>query len=109
MIETVVAPLDADEAFDLLWSFLQLAPSIRARTDDSNRQKPAKAKLAPAGKSRDLLRIEQELSDALTARVEVRVKKRIKRHGRTEEMGEITIQFGSLDELNGLIDRLRAA
>lgn len=36
MVETGVAPLDADEAFDLLWSFLQLAPSIHARTDDSN-------------------------------------------------------------------------
>ena len=25
-----------------------------------------------------------------------------------EEMGELSIQFGSLDELNGLIERLRA-
>jgi ParB family chromosome partitioning protein len=25
-----------------------------------------------------------------------------------EEMGELSIQFGSLDELNGLIDKLRA-
>lgn len=58
-------------------------------------------------KSRDLRRVEEELSDLLTAEVEVRVKKRVKRHGRTEEMGELAIQFGSLDELNGLIDRLR--
>ncbi len=36
MIETTVAPHDADEAFELLWSFLQLAPSIQERTDDSN-------------------------------------------------------------------------
>lgn len=36
MIETGVATQDADEAFDLAWSFLQLAPSIHARTDDSN-------------------------------------------------------------------------
>jgi len=59
-------------------------------------------------KSRDMRRIEEELSDLLTAEVEVRVKKRVKRHGRVEEMGELSIQFGSLDELNGLIDRLRA-
>jgi ParB family chromosome partitioning protein len=59
-------------------------------------------------KSRDLRRIEEELSDLLTAQVEVRVKKRVKRHGRIEEMGEVSIQFGSLDELNGVIDRLRA-
>ena len=58
-------------------------------------------------KSRDLKRVEEELSDLLTAEVEVRVKKRVKRHGRVEEMGEVSIQFGSLDELNGLIDRLR--
>jgi len=64
-------------------------------------QKPKKEK------SRDLKRVEEELSDLLTAQVEVRVKKRVKRHGRIEEMGELAIQFGSLDELNGLIEKLR--
>ena len=64
-------------------------------------QKPTKEK------SRDIKRVEEELSDLLTAEVEVRVKKRVKRHGRVEEMGELSIQFGSLDELNGLIDKLR--
>jgi ParB family chromosome partitioning protein len=59
-------------------------------------------------KSRDLKRVEEELSDLLMAEVEVRVKKRVKRGGRTEEMGELAIQFGSLDALNGLIERLRA-
>jgi ParB family chromosome partitioning protein len=58
-------------------------------------------------KSRDLRRVEEELSDLLTAEVDVRVKKRAKRNGRIEEMGEVAIQFGSLEELNGLIDRLR--
>ena len=57
-------------------------------------------------KSRDMKRVEEELSDLLTAQVEVRVKKRVKRAGRMEEMGELSIQFGSIDELNGLIDRL---
>jgi ParB family chromosome partitioning protein len=60
-------------------------------------------------KSRDLKRVEEELSDLLMAQVEVRVKKRIKRAGRLEEMGEVSVQFGSLDELNGLIDKLRGA
>jgi len=64
-------------------------------------QKPKKEK------SRDLKRVEEELSDVLMAQVEVRLKKRVKRHGRIEEMGELAIQFGSLDELNGLIDKLR--
>jgi ParB family chromosome partitioning protein len=58
-------------------------------------------------KSRDLLRVEEELSDLLTAQVEVRVKKKVKRHGKVEQMGEVAIQFGSLEELNGLIDKLR--
>ncbi len=58
-------------------------------------------------KSRDIKRVEEEISDLLTAQVEVRVKKRVKRHGRIEEMGELAIQFGSIDELNGLIDKLR--
>jgi ParB family chromosome partitioning protein len=57
-------------------------------------------------KSRDLKRVEEELSDLLMAQVEVHVKKRVKRQGRMEEMGEVVIQFGSLDELNGLIERL---
>lgn len=66
-------------------------------------QKPKKEK------SRDLKRVEEELSDLLMAQVEVQIKKRVKRHGRVEEMGEVVIQFGSLDELNGLIDRIRAS
>ncbi len=58
-------------------------------------------------KSRDLRRVEEELSDLLTAEVEVRVKKRVKRAGRIEEMGELAISFGSLESLNCLIERLR--
>ena len=65
-------------------------------------QKPKKEK------SRDIRRVEEDLSDLLMAEVEVRVKKRVKRLGKIEEMGELSIQFGSLDELNGLIEKLRA-
>ena len=36
MIETTIMPYDRQVAFELLWSFLQLAPAIHARTDDSN-------------------------------------------------------------------------
>jgi ParB family chromosome partitioning protein len=64
-------------------------------------QKPQKEK------SRDVRRVEEELSDLLMAEVEVRVKKRVKRMGKIEEMGELSIQFGSLDALNGLIEKLR--
>ena len=36
MIDGTVAPADPQEAFELLWAFLHLAPSIHARADDSN-------------------------------------------------------------------------
>jgi ParB family chromosome partitioning protein len=58
-------------------------------------------------KSRDLLRVEEELADLLAAEVEVRIKKRSKRGGRIEESGELAIHFGSIDALNGLIERIR--
>lgn len=53
-------------------------------------------------KPRDLLRIESELSDLLTAAVDIRITKRTKRG----EQGELAIAFGSLDELNGLLQKL---
>jgi ParB family transcriptional regulator, chromosome partitioning protein len=53
-------------------------------------------------KSRDLTRIEQALADVLLASVEIRVKRRTRRG----EQGEIAIQFGSLEELNGLLEKL---
>jgi len=53
-------------------------------------------------KSRDLLRIEEQLADHLTAPVQIRLKRRGADGGR----GEIAISFGSLDELNGVLDKL---
>ena len=54
-------------------------------------------------KSRDITRLEEELADRLTAAVEIRIKSRSKRG----EQGEVAIAFGSLDELSGLLDKLR--
>ena len=59
-------------------------------------------------KSRDVKRIEEELSDLLMADVEVRVKKTVRRGGKVQDVGEVAIQFGSLEALNGIIERLRA-
>jgi ParB family chromosome partitioning protein len=53
-------------------------------------------------KSRDLLRLEEQLADALTAQVEIRVHKRTK----SGQQGELAIAFGSLDELSGLLAKL---
>ena len=59
-------------------------------------------------KSRDVKRVEEELSDLLVAQVEVRIKKQVKRAGRLQDQGELAIQFSSLEELNNLIERIRA-
>lgn len=56
-------------------------------------------------KPRDLVRLEEKLADALAAAVEIRVHRKTKRG----EQGEIAIAFGSLEELNGLLERLGAA
>ena len=61
-------------------------------------------KRSKPGKPRDLLRLEERLADVLTAAVEIRVLRRTARG----EQGEIAISFGSLEELNGLLDKLGA-
>ena len=48
------------------------------------------------------MRLEEQLADALAAAVEIRVMRKTQRG----EQGEIAIAFGSLDELNGLLDKL---
>jgi ParB family chromosome partitioning protein len=42
------------------------------------------------------------LSDALTAKVQIRLR------GRRGDRGEIAIAFDSVDELNGLLDKIGA-
>jgi ParB family transcriptional regulator, chromosome partitioning protein len=56
-------------------------------------------------KSRDLVRLEEQLADALSAAVDIRVHRKTKRG----EQGEIAIAFGSLEELNGLLEKLGAS
>lgn len=62
-----------------------------------------------ATKSGDVRRIEEELSDRLAAMVEVRISKSRRGRGPRQQSGELAIRFGSLDELNGLIERLQKA
>ncbi|HXD05418.1 MAG TPA: ParB/RepB/Spo0J family partition protein [Burkholderiaceae bacterium] len=71
---------------------------------NSGSTRAANARSAPE-KSRDVARLEEELADRLTAAVEIRIKKRTKRG----EQGEVAIAFGSLEELNGLIEKLRGS
>ncbi len=63
---------------------------------------PGATKPKAKTKSRDLARLEERLSDLLTAAVEIRIKRRTQRG----EAGEVAIAFGSLEELNGLLEKL---
>lgn len=78
------------------------AEKLVARSTGNARQQPLIRSRAGGEASREIQRIEQALSDALTAPVQIRIRKRTKRG----EQGEVSIAFGSLDELNGLLERL---
>ncbi len=60
----------------------------------------------PAAKGRDIARLEEKLADQLAAVVEIRLKRRARPGRKGSEPGEIAIRFESLDELNGLLDKL---
>jgi ParB family chromosome partitioning protein len=76
------------------------AERLVARRAGNGRQTPLLR--VKQDKPRDIVRLEEALADRLTASVEIRVLRRTKRG----EQGEIAISFGSLDELNGLLDKL---
>ena len=77
------------------------AERLVARAEGHARQQPLLRVRQSA--TSDVARLEAELSDLLTAVVQVRVKKRGERGTR----GEVAIAFASLDELDALIERLR--
>ena len=78
------------------------AEKLVAKTLNAGRQAPLLR--VKQEKSRDIVRLEEQLADRLAAAVEIRVHRKTKRG----EQGEIAIAFGSLDELNGLLERLGA-
>jgi ParB family transcriptional regulator, chromosome partitioning protein len=55
-----------------------------------------------ARKPHEITRLEEQLADQLTAPVDIRIKRRTRRG----MAGEIALSFGSLDELNALLERL---
>jgi ParB family chromosome partitioning protein len=77
------------------------AERLVARALAGSATEPTRAK---ADKPRDILRLEARLADVLTAPVDIRILRRTRRG----EQGEIAIGFGSLDELNSLLDKLGA-
>ncbi len=81
------------------------AERLVARALQTAQGSASAGKARPGAKSRDLVRLEERLSDLLTASVEIRVKRRTRRG----EAGEVAIAFGSLEELSGLLEKLGAA
>jgi ParB family chromosome partitioning protein len=92
--------LNATEIVSKKLSVREAEKLVARASASSGRQAPLLR--AKREKPRDLQRIEQELSDTLTAAVEIRIKKRTKRG----DQGEVAIRFGSLDELDGLLHKL---
>ena len=82
---------------------LSVREAERLVTRAAQSGKPASA--GDKTKPRDILRLEERLADVLTAAVDIRVKRRTRRG----EEGEIAIAFGSLEELNGLLEKLGAS
>ena len=76
------------------------AEKLVARNANQGRQTPLLR--VKREKSRDVLRIEEQLSDALATTVEIRIIKRTRRG----EQGEVAIAFSTLEELSGLLGKL---
>lgn len=68
----------------------------RASTDLSEASKP---RVAGREKSRDITRLEEELSDALATQVTIKIG--------TRNRGQLIIEFADLDALDGVIGKLR--
>ena len=58
-----------------------------------------KTKLPAPAPDRDILRLEEEIADRLGATVKIKANKK--------GVGAVTIQFGNLDQLDGLLEKLR--
>jgi ParB family transcriptional regulator, chromosome partitioning protein len=80
----------------------RLVARAQADSPTSGRQTPLLR--VKKDKSRDIVRLEEQLADVLTAQVEIRIHRSTKRG----DQGEVAISFGSLDELNGLLEKLGA-
>jgi ParB family chromosome partitioning protein len=104
------ALLPLDKALQITTAHEVIAKKLNVREAEKlvNKVQGGNGRQAPlmrikADKSGDVKRLEEELSDLLTAQVRIQIQRKTKRG----EQGEVNIAFGSLEELNGLIDKLR--
>lgn len=91
-------PLTGGQQVQLAQNIVQKRLSVREAEQSVQRllKPPAVRKPAP---DRDLLRLEEELSDHLGATVSIRSNRK--------GAGRLSIDFGSLDQLDALLERLR--
>ena len=99
-LEAAQQVMTANEVAAKKLSVRETEKLVARAANGSSRQSPLMR--IQRDKSRDIVRLEEALADRLTAAVEIRVQRKTKRG----EQGEIAISFGSLDELNGLLDKL---
>ncbi|MDR0577917.1 MAG: ParB/RepB/Spo0J family partition protein [Candidatus Accumulibacter sp.] len=98
-------PLPGDLQIQISQRVAQKRLSVReverlARSALSNALKlPMETEAKPKPPDRDVLRLQEELSDALGARVLIRAGKK--------GAGRIQIEFGDLDQLDGILQRFR--
>ncbi|HEV3017642.1 MAG TPA: ParB/RepB/Spo0J family partition protein [Burkholderiaceae bacterium] len=93
-------PLQAAEQIQLGQHIAARGLSVReAEALVERALRPARPPAARPAADRDVARLQEELSDALGTTVAIRVAAKGK--------GQIRIEFASLDQLQGLIDRLR--
>ena len=93
-------PLSGAQQVAVAQRIVQLGLSVREaeRLVQQIVNPPRKAAAKPV--DRDLLRLQEELADGLGASVQIRTNKK--------GAGKVTIDFGSLEQLDGLISRLRS-
>lgn len=92
-------PLGGAEQVQLAQLIVHKGLSVRETERLVQRQLNPPVKAAAQQPDRDLLRLEEELSDSLGAMVNIRANKK--------GAGKVTIEFGDLDQLEGLLGRLR--
>ncbi|WP_369684476.1 ParB/RepB/Spo0J family partition protein [Azovibrio restrictus] len=92
-------PLPAADQVLLAQLIIQKGLSVREAERLVQRRLNPPAQPVEQKPDRDLLRLEEELSDALGATVQIRANKK--------GAGKVSIAFGDLDQLEGLLGRLR--
>ncbi|WP_303784613.1 ParB/RepB/Spo0J family partition protein [Azovibrio restrictus] len=92
-------PLPAAEQVRLAQQIVQQGLSVREVERLVQRRLQPPARSPERQPDRDLLRLEEELSDSLGATVRIRANKK--------GAGKVVIEFGGLDQLEGLLGRLR--